>query len=254
MKAHGANMNYIQIALTTKCNLQCEYCPITEYRNTKPNWPMSNFDLIPFLQRAMEQYDLIPEENIIELTGGEPALYPDLDILLDFLTSSGFKVLIKTNGLLEIKPHDNVLRVAAFHNFDNPPKYYDVMLLIEETPNFEEKFIHCIDNNIKFETIRKDLKIGQDDYQGFKYTSFINPAGHNTGCQDDKAVENLNQDHTRDYGRIDNQINIKWRTICPMCKAGIDAWKFLKYFGDIDLPGINEPIDKTKLCDIPFCG
>lgn len=247
-------MNYIQVALTTQCNLHCEYCPITEYRNIKPDWPMSNFDLIPFLQRAMECGDLIPEDNIIELTGGEPALYPDLDVLLDFLADSGFKVLIKTNGLLEIKPHANVLRVAAFHNLTNPPKFYDIILLIEDTPDFEEKFMYLVDNNITFETIRKDMNVGPDDYQGFKYTSFINPAGHNTGCQDDKAVENRNQSNTRDYGRIDNQLNIKWRAICPMCKAGIDAWKFLKYFGSINLPGIAEPIDRQKLCEAALCG
>ena len=236
-------MDYIQISLTTQCNRHCEYCPITQYRNVKPNWPINNNELIPFLTRSMMEDDINPLDTVVELTGGEPALYPDLDMLIGFLSTSGFHVLIKTNGDLPISQSDNVLRIAAFHELNTPPKYFDIVLIIEDTPDFESKFIYCVDNKIPFEVIKKDTTIGIEDSHGFVRTSFINPAGHNTCCQHDKAVENLNIDKTRDYGRIDNQLHIKWRNICPQCKAGIDAWKFLEYFPDLNIKTTNPLID-----------
>ena len=68
-------MFFIQISLTTKCNLACEYCPITQYRNIPPRWPLNNAELIPFLERGLSKLECGLDEVVVELTGGEPALY-----------------------------------------------------------------------------------------------------------------------------------------------------------------------------------
>lgn len=223
-------MLFLQISLTTHCNLKCPYCPIEEYRNTAPKFPMSNMELIPFIHRCIASGSILPRDTIVELTGGEPALYDGLDELIKFLVARGFRTLVKTNGLLPIDKHDNVLRCAAFHELSNPPKYFDVMLIIEDTPDFEKKFSYCVDHSILFETIGKDKNNRLMDAHGFDTCSFINPAGHNCKCQDDKPIEFIADETGIDYGRIPFMSELNVRGICRYCKAAFDAWCFLKYF------------------------
>ena len=191
---------------------------------------MNNSELIPFLMRCIMSGSLIPSETIIELTGGEPALYDGIEDLLDFLQEHSIKTLVKTNGMLKIEPRSNIVRCAAFHNLDNPPKYYDVILIIEGTPDYFDKFNYCLDNKIPFETIGKDHNNRLNDVHGFDLCSFINPAGHNCKCQDDKAVEFLSPNEKYDYGRIPFMHEINTRETCKNCKAATDAWTFLRFF------------------------
>lgn len=242
-------MNFIQISLTTKCNYGCEYCPITQYRNTQPHWPISNSDLIPFMDRCLANGSVVAPDCIVELTGGEPALYVGIDEFIDYLVGNGFYVLIKTNGILEIPKHKHVLRVAAYHQLEHVPESFDVMLVIHDTLNFDEKVAYCINNNVPFEILGKDKTPWYSDEHLFEKCSFINPAGHNCSCQDDKPLEIVSPDNSVDYGRIPFQDHMKWRDCCHPCKAAADAWKFLKYFDDFAVPNIVHTITASTLAD-----
>ena len=71
-------MNFLQISLTNKCNFNCWHCPMGQWRNSvAPRWPLCNEILIPWLEKYVE-----PSKWLIELTGGEPSLYPEIDELL----------------------------------------------------------------------------------------------------------------------------------------------------------------------------
>lgn len=220
-------MFFIQISLTTKCNLACEYCPITQYRNITPRWPLNNEELIPFLERGLSKLECGLDEVVVELTGGEPALYEGIEELLDYLTEKHIITVIKTNGLLEIKPRDGVVRAAAFHNLNNPPKYYDKILIIQDTPDFMAKVKYCKDNGIDYTVIAKDHNGDKSAYNGFEYGTYINPAGHNCKCQAYDPVQKLSEDGSVDYNRIPFLDKFEDGISCPDCKAAIDAWRFV---------------------------
>ncbi len=85
------------VYLTNRCNLRCEMC--SQYgENFKelacPDLPFDEwkkfFDSIS---------DVSPKPKII-LMGGEPLLYKDVDMVIDYLNKCGFYIQIVTNGTL----------------------------------------------------------------------------------------------------------------------------------------------------------
>ena len=78
------------------CNLKCTYCD-TVWANTGdcPAEMMSVEDIVSYVN----------EEGIknVTLTGGEPLLQENIDILVESLMKSGHNVEIETNGSFSIK-------------------------------------------------------------------------------------------------------------------------------------------------------
>ncbi len=70
------------------CNLRCRYCDTTyAYQDGRP-WTVAS--LVAAARTAGPELVLV--------TGGEPLLQPECPELLAALTSSGFRVLLETNG------------------------------------------------------------------------------------------------------------------------------------------------------------
>jgi radical SAM protein with 4Fe4S-binding SPASM domain len=79
--------------ITTKCNLNCNYCYAKIYNNEKPLELPEIFKII----------DQIPQTSInhIDITGGEPLLHKDLFKIIDRIkTIKNITLSIQTNGLL----------------------------------------------------------------------------------------------------------------------------------------------------------
>ena len=78
------------------CNLKCSYCDTT-WANTGdcPAEMMSVEDIVSYVN----------EEGVknVTLTGGEPLLQENIDILVESLMKSGHNVEIETNGSISIK-------------------------------------------------------------------------------------------------------------------------------------------------------
>lgn len=210
-------MNFLQIALTTECNRGCWHCPMKNYLHKKQKFPMNNSELIPFLQKYIE-----PSNWVIELTGGEPSLYPEIEDLVDFLSERGYYTIIKTNGIKEIKPHKNVIRVAAFHDYDNPPKYYDQYLIIDKIDR-ERKEEYCKAHGIPYKVIGYNKENFDHATHGFQSIAFINPAGHQINCPADTPL--TRERDGIDYNRITHKPLTK-QACCKECKAAIDAWRY----------------------------
>lgn len=70
-----------------KCNLACHWCD-TNYQQ---------FEMMTLTQIMDQVYDY-SAKNII-ITGGEPTIQPQLEILLNLLKSEGYFIAIETNGL-----------------------------------------------------------------------------------------------------------------------------------------------------------
>jgi len=204
-------MNLLQISLTNKCNKSCSYCPIEKWRN-KEEYPnlLTNERLIPLLE------NLNPKEWAIELTGGEPALYPELNELLAWLETRGFSGVVKTNGSLPIckVPHFKI--VAAFHDLNNPPECYDEILIISHTPDFKEKIARCLREGVVYRVIEKDTHYKATDNvkTNIEKIMFINPAGCKSECSAGSSRILLEYD------------SLPYRTACKGCKSAIDFEKF----------------------------
>ena len=146
-------MKLITIWLINKCNYDCTYCvakPGLEpmefnYPNENVVSRNSNALLLPWLDKWLD-----PDEWLIELTGGEPGLYPEIDTLIPALTQRGYRGVIQTNGSLPIPESPNFVRTAAWHG-DKRPKYYDSMIIIKAPDSgFEEKAEWCKANQVPY--------------------------------------------------------------------------------------------------------
>jgi len=209
-------MNLLQISLTNLCNKSCEYCPIKKWRNN-PQFPnlLNNEHLIPFLEK------LNPKEWAIELTGGEPALYIELDYLLEWLQEKGFRGLVKTNGSLPMRKVPNFKIVAAFHDLENPPECYDEILLITHTPDFEEKIARCLREGVVYRVIEKDIhyRATPEKRTSIDKIMFINPEGCKSECKAGQSRIPVEDD------------SFPCRNVCKGCKSAIDFETF--FTGDM---------------------
>jgi len=208
-------MNLVQISLTNKCNLSCDYCPIKPWRNN-PNYPnkLTNEKLFLLLER------LDPKEWAIELTGGEPALYPELDELLGWLQAKGFRGLVKTNGMLPIRKVPSFKIIAAFHNLNKPPQCFDEILIINHTTDSENKIEWCIEHKVPFQIIERDTyskPAGKEDKSNGKIM-FVTPEGHKSECNAGTQRVPL------------EDAEIPSRDACPGCKTFKD---FNVFFNEI---------------------
>ncbi len=76
----------------TGCNLRCFYCD-TKYAYYKGTW-LSIQDIINAVKKYPAKY--------ITITGGEPLLQRATPILVAALLDEGFKVILETNGTLDL--------------------------------------------------------------------------------------------------------------------------------------------------------
>ena len=92
----------------TGCNLRCSYCDTTYAYDEGSE--MTTRKII----ESVRDYGL----NLVEITGGEPLLQPDVLPLISQLLDSGVKVLVETNGSVDIGDVDK--RAAIIMDVKTP--------------------------------------------------------------------------------------------------------------------------------------
>lgn len=218
-------MNLLQIALTAKCNLHCAECPMSEFLNKQDNdWEITNVRLIPFLYKYVD-----PKKWFIELTGGEPAMYPELPELLKWLTVHQYRGLIKTNGLLPIPKGGHFPRISAWHGDsvnEMFPKYYDQILLIYGIQDYQKKAEYCAKHKIPFQTVGLNKDSGMDNVlHHIQRVSFINAVGQVLVCPAAKATPKPGK--YGDMSMIDFSKLVD-HDACCRCKIIQDFWRFIE--------------------------
>ena len=210
-------LGMFQISLTSRCNFSCWHCPMAQYRNTgNPEYALRNERLVPWIKK-----NLIPSDWIIELTGGEPALYDGIDELVRFLSGHGYRVVIKTNGSMPIQPAKNVIRVAAFHQVDNPPKYFDKILVSDQLDR-EKKEEICRRNGWDYRVIAYNDRAFPGEFHGFGKMGYMDPHGHPLPCKDTQVQFTEWPDkYALEF------TGLRQNMCCRDCKAAIDCWKFI---------------------------
>ena len=222
----------LTINIISSCNQFCNYCPIPERFRVPLNTDRKDVNLL-------NQNDLIEwiknwaysKKWFIEITGGEPGLFKELDLLIKILSELGYNGIIKTNGSLPIAKYDGFKIVAAWH-LDQPfPKYYDIICIIKNPDElWQMKTDYCEAKNIPYITVDFD-----------KYTQ-----GENRDKKSNKQKEIFNNIvHVNSSGQITmcsrcipdpdvtiwNSIPLEGKTIrrpCEKCKNVIDVEIFYK--------------------------
>ena len=82
----------VNIEITDKCNLKCEYC----YVNSSPH----NKEIMKY-EKVVELFDILERNgvNTIQLTGGEPLVHPDIENILTLATAKFDVIALLSNGV-----------------------------------------------------------------------------------------------------------------------------------------------------------
>jgi organic radical activating enzyme len=224
-------MNILTISIINSCNKSCYYCPVKKWlvpinTDRKDVNMIKNNILFAWIDRYLNA-----DEWFIELTGGEPGLYPEIKKLINGLDTRGYRGLIKTNGSLPIPKTDNFKILSAWHKDHDFPLYYDEIIIIKNPDdNWQDKVIYCEKNNIKYHTVKYDKmgipgEVKIDSVYCFHNktinTCHINSSGQITKCASDPVVLE-NTIFNMAMPQLKNVI-IK----CPKCKNINDIEMFL---------------------------
>lgn len=110
---------FVSYAVTQRCNLNCDYCV---YKGLK--WPDSELNTEDALNLISQ---LASAGNVfLMLTGGEPLLRNDIDLLVEHAYSKGLTVAMSTNGTL-LPGHTDILKRLSYISIsvDGPSDAHD---------------------------------------------------------------------------------------------------------------------------------
>ena len=93
---HNRIHNYLRISLTEKCNLRCQYCMPAEGIPLLPRKDQMQADEVFTIAQEFVKMGV----NKIRLTGGEPLVRKDFDVILKKLATLPVELAISTNGIL----------------------------------------------------------------------------------------------------------------------------------------------------------
>ena len=122
-------INYLRISLTDKCNLRCIYCMPEEGMKLKQHKDIMRYEQIVQIVKEASQLGI----NKIRLTGGEPLIKKDIELLIEKL--AGIKEIkelcLTTNGIL-LTQKAKILKQAGLTSINisldtlQPEKYKEI--------------------------------------------------------------------------------------------------------------------------------
>ena len=106
-----------------RCNLRCSYCD-TKYSFENPAYTEESID---------EIVDYIKNQHVknVTLTGGEPLIQEDVDILIYRLSQLGYNIEIETNGSVDIKPFLGIKNVSFTLDYKLPVSLMEKKMNVE---------------------------------------------------------------------------------------------------------------------------
>lgn len=93
--SHSRRHNYLRISLTEKCNLRCQYCMPAE------GVPLTPRDNLLSTREIVDLAAIFVDNGVdkIRLTGGEPLVRPDIDVIVEELGAKVSTLAMTTNGI-----------------------------------------------------------------------------------------------------------------------------------------------------------
>lgn len=239
-------MKLLTISVIMSCNRRCGYCPVRKWLRPASfgGNRITNRALLAWLDAYIN-----PNEWIIEITGGEPGLYPEIGALVPELDKRGYRGLIKTNGSLPLPKSKGFQLIAAWHGaIEEPPELYDQIAIIKNPDGqWAEKEQYCAAGNIpyrlvEFEEKGKLLDAGLRPLNKITACLHVNSAGQITKCAGDPPDAERNIFDMAEPAARDALVYE-----CPKCKIVNDVEKFLPP----DLSGRIEADFNALLCAQP---
>lgn len=87
----------VALNLTRRCNLRCEHC----YLDAGTRLDGENSELSTNeVKKVINDIAALSQECMIVMTGGEPLLRPDIDVLIEYAAGKQLMVVLGTNGVL----------------------------------------------------------------------------------------------------------------------------------------------------------
>lgn len=139
------------------CNLRCSYCD-TQYALDK------NAGTEMSVNEIIDELDKIGIKNVT-LTGGEPLQHKDIDILIDELLKSNYKVNIETNGSINIEKY--VGKCLITMDYKCPSSNMENTINLANIEKLGEEDV------LKFVVEESDLKTVEEVLRKFKIKSFV---------------------------------------------------------------------------------
>ena len=92
----GRKHTYLRISLTELCNLRCKYCMPAEGIQLSPKSTIMNYDEVYEIAKTFVDHGVTK----IRLTGGEPLVRRDADLIIQRLAELGVELSITTNAVI----------------------------------------------------------------------------------------------------------------------------------------------------------
>jgi MoaA/NifB/PqqE/SkfB family radical SAM enzyme len=103
--ARGESIAIIQLQYDYACNMRCRHCSVSSFQATK-----NKYNLTPEgVKMLCKQADELGLAHV-DLTGGEPLVFPDLDKVVEAIDPNKFYIQVDTNGWLMNKKNAKHLK------------------------------------------------------------------------------------------------------------------------------------------------
>jgi MoaA/NifB/PqqE/SkfB family radical SAM enzyme len=130
---------HVQLNPTNRCNLKCDFCSCSE-RDKK-----AEFDLERLLF-VMVQFKKLGCQAVTITGGGEPLLYPDINILLKVLKELQIQVGLVTNGTQfdKLVNHKDIVWCRISSSDDREPYWEGIENAVKKGSNINWAFSHVL--------------------------------------------------------------------------------------------------------------
>ncbi len=126
----GRNISFLVVSVGQACNFKCKNCGTMAPYSPKEIKRYDCDDIIKSLENILK---VVKKIRLLQIQGGEPFLYNDLEKLLRFVTSSGKidRIEVATNG--SVKPGDSLFSLMKEKNVGVRISDYKIVPVEAET-------------------------------------------------------------------------------------------------------------------------
>ena len=168
MMIPSRKINLMVLVVTRRCNMYCEFCMQDHDAHRQPE--LNRIGLGDY-RRVLDQAKIW--NPTIQLTGGEPFIYPEIEELINVIKEKNFFCIANTNGST-LKNHAKQLVELGLEkiaiSLDGPPEVHDHVRQFDNAYQLAEEGIRALAN---------EKKRQGKSYPLVAVTSVINPT--NTG-------------------------------------------------------------------------
>lgn len=179
------------------CNMKCSYCDTLYALNSNSG---EELDIDEIIQRV-EKY----KTKNVTLTGGEPLIHKDIDLLINSLINKGYKVNIETNGSVPIEKYLNKCLITM--DYKTPSSLMEKNMLLSNIERLTENDV------LKFVVNESDLDTVEKVMRDYKIKSYIYISPIFGEMQPNKIVEFMKKMNERGINMCKVRVQVQLHKI-----------------------------------------